>query len=99
MRASPRSSTPHPLVSLLSAAIVSARLLLTPLTAHARFHDSLEYNDLTNGGEDMSGIIQLAEALKTNEGLTSLKYARPPPTFPIWQVSAATVSACILLTP
>ena len=43
-----------------------------------RFHDSLELNNLTNDGEDMSGIIQLAEALKTNEGLTSLEYARPP---------------------
>ena len=68
------------------------RLRYPSLLSHcvsARFHDSLENNDLTNGGEDMSGIIQLAEALKTNEGLTSLKYARPPPIFPIWQVSAA----------
>ena len=40
-----------------------------------RFHDSLSNNALTNYGEDMSGIVQLAEALKTNEGLTSLKYA------------------------
>ena len=76
----------------MSAALVSTCLLLIPLTAHARFHDSLEYNELTNRGEDMSGIIQLAEALKTNEGLTSLKYARPPPTFPIWQLSAAVVT-------
>ena len=37
------------------------------------------HNYLTNGGKDMSGIIQLAEALKTNEGLTSLKYARACP--------------------
>ena len=64
-----------------------------------RFHDSLRDSNLTNDGEDMSGVIQLAEALKTNEGLTSLKYARPPPTVPIWQLSAAIVSACILLTP
>ena len=42
-----------------------------------RFHNSLSRStSLTNGGKDMSGIIQLAEALKTNEGLTSLKYAR-----------------------
>ena len=40
-----------------------------------RLHDSLQSNSLTNFGSDMSGIIQLAEALKTNEGLTSLKYA------------------------
>ena len=64
-----------------------------------RFHDSLSDNKLTNYGRDMSGIIQLAEALKTNEGLTSLKYARLPRTFPIWQVSAALVSACFLLIP
>ena len=47
-----------------------------PLT-HAISHRfaclcSLGRNDLTNYGADMSGIIQLAEALKTNEGLTSL---------------------------
>ena len=64
-----------------------------------RFHDSLESNRLTNYGKDMAGIVQLAEALKTNEGLTSLEYARPPPTFPIWRVSAATVSARFLLIP
>ena len=62
--------------------------LLSPCVS-VRFHDSLEFTNLTNEGKDMSGIILLAEALKTNEGLTSLKYARPPPTFPIWQVSAA----------
>ena len=38
------------------------------------FHDSLSSNHLTNYGTDMSGIIQLAEALKMNEGLTFLKY-------------------------
>ena len=63
-----------------------------------RFHDSLKLNNLTNDGEDMSGIIQLAEALKTNEGLTSLKYARPPPTFPIWQLSAAFDASSQLIT-
>ena len=55
-------------------------LLTTCVSAH--FHDSLEYNNLTKNGKVMSGIIQLAEALKTNEGLTSLKYALPP-IFPI----------------
>ena len=65
-----------------------------------RFHNSLSDNKLTNHGMDMSGIIQLAEALKTNEGLTSLKYARPPPTFSIWQLSAAhsSADACLLLS-
>ena len=34
---------------------------------------SLAKNRLTNGGKDMSGVIQLAEALKTNSCLCKLK--------------------------
>ena len=34
---------------------------------------SLAYNYLTNSGHDMSGVIQLAEALKTNSCLRELK--------------------------
>ena len=51
---------------------------LLTICVSVHFHDSLEYNDLTNDGKDMSGIIQLSEALKTNEGLTSLEYAASP---------------------
>ena len=40
-----------------------------------RFHNSLKENNLTNGGEDMSGVIQLAEALKSNRSLEHLEYA------------------------
>ena len=36
---------------------------------------SLAMNNLTNYGADMSSVITLAEALKENKGLTSLKYA------------------------
>ena len=34
---------------------------------------SLANNDLTNSGDDMSGVIQLAEALKANSSLCELK--------------------------
>ena len=35
---------------------------------------SLDVNNLTNSGKDMSGILQLAESLKVNSSLTSLSY-------------------------
>ena len=38
---------------------------------------SLDNNALTNYGEDMSGILQLAESLKVNSSLTSLSYVQP----------------------
>ena len=34
---------------------------------------SVSQNDLTNGGKDVSGVIKLAEALKTNRCLQWLK--------------------------
>jgi hypothetical protein len=34
----------------------------------------LDYNYLTNGGGDISGVVQLAESLKLNSSLTSLSY-------------------------
>ena len=37
---------------------------------------SLAYNDLTNNGKDMSGVIALAAALKDSK-ITHLKYVRP----------------------
>ena len=36
-------------------------------------------NQLTNYGEDMSGIIQLGDALKQNGSLTSLSCVALPP--------------------
>ena len=36
---------------------------------------SLSTNILTNYGKDMSGIIQIAEALKVNKTLQSIEYA------------------------
>ena len=38
------------------------------------FVHSLAKNNLTNYGSDMSGVIQLAEALKNNSGLRELKF-------------------------
>ena len=43
---------------------------LTHLCSHVR---SLENNKLTNYGADMSGVVKLAEGLKGNTTLTSLK--------------------------
>ena len=34
----------------------------------------LDSNYLTNGGREMSGVLQLAESLKLNSSLTSLSY-------------------------
>ena len=53
-------------------------------------------NNLTNYGRDMSGIIQLAEALKMNEGLTSLKYVPALSQTPIKQASAPPDVSCWL---
>ena len=61
------------------------------------FHDSLSTNNLTNYGRDMSGIIQLAEALKMNEDLTSLKYVPALSQTPIKQASAPP-DVCVLLS-
>ena len=47
---------------------------------------SISGNNLINYGEDMSGLIQLAEVLKTNSTLISLEYAA---AFPSPKVSAA----------
>ena len=35
----------------------------------------MEQNDLTNDGEDMTGVAAIAEALKVNTTLQSVKYA------------------------
>ena len=77
----------HPLTSFLTACMF------------VHFHDSLRGNKLTNYGRDMSGIIQLAEALKMNEGLTSLKYVPALSQTPIKQASAPADSARLLCTP
>ena len=39
----------------------------------------MNINALTDYGEDMSGIKQLADALKTNSTLQTLQYAQPKP--------------------
>ena len=74
----------HPLTSFLTACIF------------VHFHDSLSTNNLTNYGRDMSGIIQLAEALKMNEDLTSLKYVPALSQTPIKQASAPPDVSCWL---
>ena len=43
------------------------------ISMHPPAH-SLSNNYLTNFGKDMSGVISLAESLKQNRSLTSLKY-------------------------
>ena len=47
-----------------------------------RFACSVSCNNLTYGGEDMTGIIQLCEALKTNGSLKTLKCAATHPPKP-----------------
>ena len=71
---------------------------LLTISVSVRFLGSLMNNNLTNFGKDMSGIIQLAESLKTNEGLTSLKYAPAlPQPCPIKQASAASDASSQLI--
>ena len=44
-----------------------------PLTMSPSLHCSLDENDLTNDGRDMSGVIKLADALKENTSLLSIR--------------------------
>ena len=51
--------------------------LLRPIDVTLPFLDchSVADNNLTNGGKDMTGVAAIAEALKVNTTLQSVKYA------------------------
>ena len=61
------------LQTLKYAATQLAPYCQQPLTLWFGFVHSLANNNLTNYGSDMSGVIKLAEALKTNSCLRELK--------------------------